>query len=213
MSKTSLPAIDRRALLAGGTALIFAAGCSNVIGPPDAPQLYLLRPPFPPPAPGPKVGWALSVVLPDAPDSLDTSRIAISRSAGTMDFYADASWPDHLTALVQTALVEGFEHSGRIEQVAADSAGLHANYLLMTSIRDFEARYDTPDGAPTAVVSLDAKLVTRAVRQIVSHTTVSQEVPAGANTISAAVDALNRAFAAAVGQIVDWTLSAPPPAA
>ncbi len=205
-----LPLLDRRMLLMAGAATLLA-GCGNIIGPPEAPQIYVLRPQPGGFAPGPQVSWALAVVTPEATDSLDTTRIAISRSATTLDYYADAEWPDNLNVLVQNALVEGFEASGRIAQVAAEADGLHSNYLLQTEIRDFEARYDTPDGAPTAVVRLMVKLVADKTRVIVAQQLAEQEVAAAANSIDAAVDALNRALAAVVVQVVNWAVTAAPP--
>ena len=38
--------LDRRLFLLGASALVLSA-CSNVIGPPDAPQIYVLRPVVP----------------------------------------------------------------------------------------------------------------------------------------------------------------------
>jgi cholesterol transport system auxiliary component len=208
MSRLLLPTLDRRALLLGGAALA-VAGCSNVIGPPEASQFYKLEAALPGASGGPRVGWSLAVMLPDTTDALDSNRIAISRSPQTLDYFADAVWPDRLTELVQMSLVQAFEKSGRIEQVSPDTAGLHANVMLQTQIIDFQARYDQPDAAPTAVVTIEAKLVTNRNREIVSHLTASQEAQANANSIPAAVDALDRAFGAVLGQVVGWALSAP----
>jgi len=208
MSRLVLPTLDRRALLLGGVAVV-VAGCGNIIGPPEASQFYKLEPDLPAPSGGGSVGWSLAVMLPDTTDVLDSNRIAISRSPQTLDYYADAVWPDRLTSLVQIALVHAFEKSDRIEQVSPDTAGLHANVMLQTQIIDFEARYDQPDGPPTAVVKIEAKLVTNRNREIVSHLTASQEAQANANSIPAAVDALDRAFGAVLGQIVGWALSTP----
>jgi cholesterol transport system auxiliary component len=208
MSRLILPTLDRRALLLGGVAVV-VAGCGNIIGPPEASQFYKLEPELPGTSGGPRVGWSLAVMLPDTADALDSNRIAISRSPQTLDYFADAVWPDRLTELVQMSLVQAFEKSGRIEQVSPDTAGLHADVMLQTQIIDFEARYDQPDGAPTAVVKIEAKLVTNRTREIMSHLTASQEAAANANSIPAAVDALDRAFGAVLGQIVGWALSTP----
>ncbi len=209
MSRLLLPTLDRRALLLGGVAIALAGCSSNLIGPPEAAPFYKLEPALPAPSGGPRVGWSLAVTLPEANDAFDSNRIAISRSSQTLDYFADAVWPDRLTQLVQTSLVDALEKSGRIDQVSPDTAGLHANLLLQTQIVNFEARYDQPDAAPTAVVKIEARLVTNRNREIVSHLVASQEVQAGANTIPAAVDALDRAFGAVLGQIVGWVLSAP----
>jgi len=208
MSRLLLPTLDRRALLLGAAALA-VAGCSDIIGPPEASQFYKLEPVLPGASGGSRVGWSLAVMQPDANDALDSNRIAISRSSQTLDYFAAAVWPDRLTQLVQTSLVDAFEKSGRIDQVSPDTAGLHASVMLQTQIVNFEARYDQPDAAPTAVVKIEAKLVTNRNREIVAHLTASQEAQANANSIPAAVDALDRAFAAVLGQIVGWALSAP----
>jgi cholesterol transport system auxiliary component len=208
MSRQILPTLDRRALLLAGVALTVAA-CGNIIGPPEASQFYKLEPELPAASGAGRVGWSLAVMLPDTTDALDSNRIAISRSPQTLDYFADAVWPDRLTELVQMSLVHAFEKSDRIDQVSPDTAGLHANVMLQTQIIDFEARYDQPDAPPTAVVKIEAKLVTNRNREIVSHLTASQEAQANANSIPAAVDALDRAFGAVLSQIVGWALSTP----
>ena len=63
------------------------------------------------------MGWQLSIVLPDAPDSLDTTRIVLEHANHTMDYYADATWPDRLSLLVQSALLDAFQASNRISAV------------------------------------------------------------------------------------------------
>src|SRR5690242_21538797 len=71
----------RRAVLTVVTTLLLSAcGVSKLIGPPDAPEIYVLRPALSDLS-GPRVSWALAVNKPSAPSNLDTDRIAISRSA------------------------------------------------------------------------------------------------------------------------------------
>lgn len=200
--------IDRRVLLAGLSGVTLAA-CSDVIGPPPAPKLYVLRPQLPAPQSGPKVGWALSIQVPDATAALDTSRIAILRPPTGMDYYADAAWSDHATILVQSALLEAFEASRRIEAVARDSDAIHADYILGSDLRDFEARYATADGAPTAMVRLDVRLLKALNRDLIGRTEFSREVPAAANSVEAAVEALDEAIAGVLADVVNWTLAAP----
>lgn len=199
--------MERRAFLA--TACAFSlSGCGNVLGPGEAPHIYVLHARFPPAPPGAKVPWGLAVMRPDTADSLDTVRIPIVKADGTMDFYAAAQFPDRITALVQDALVAGFEASGRIDQVSAEQDGLHADYNLLTEIRDFEAKYDAPDGIPTALVTLSVKLATAHGRRIVASFTSRQAVPAAANTIAAATQAFETALIAAADAVVGWALAA-----
>ena len=203
-------ALNRRHLLLGAATAVLVAGCGgNLIGPGPAPQLYLLKPDFGP-VDGPAVSWQLDVETPDASDSLDTSRIALLNPPARLDYFANAAWPDQLPALVQSALVQAFEQSGKITGVAADSAGLRSDYTLLTEICDFNAVYDAPDSVPKVKVRIVAKLVHSHARDIVQTLEASQEVPAGANSIDNVVIAADQALSTVVKQIVEWTLRAPP---
>jgi cholesterol transport system auxiliary component len=203
--------LPRRTLLLGGAALALA-GCSDLIGPSSAPvQLHALRPPPGATGTGPRVAWHLSVGLPTATDYLDRSRIALVQPDASVDYFADSQWTDHLPVLVQEALIEAFENSGRIDAVAAESDGFKADYILQTDLRDFEARYDQPDGIPTAVVRIAAKIAPTVGRSIVSSLQVKHEVQATQNSVGAAVQAMNAALGQALSEIVNWALSQPPP--
>jgi len=203
--------LDRRALLVTGVASVTLSACSGIVGPPEPPPLYILRPPLPPAGGGPRVGWQMSIVLPDAPDSLDSTRIALEQPDGTIDFYANASWPDRLTLLVQSALLDAFQASNRIPAVARDTDGLKSDYLLQTDIRDFEAVYETADTAPSAVVRIQARLVGVHSRAIIQALDARGETPATANTVPAVVAAMNQALGDTMAQIVGWALTAPMP--
>lgn len=211
--RTDLPHLGRRLFLIGGSSLALAAcgSLDKLIGPPDAPQMYALRPPPPVAQPGSKVGWALSIAKPDAADNLDSSRIALARGDTQYDYYANAVWPDHLTNLVQTALLSGFEASGRIDSVSREEDTLHGDFMLLTDLRDFEARYAAIDGAPTVAVTLVVHMAEARSRKIVSSLTVTFNEPASANTVAAAVQAFDAALGKAVAQIVPWALALPPP--
>jgi cholesterol transport system auxiliary component len=203
MKTSHLPFPSRRLLLVGASSIVLA-GCSSLVGPSPAPRLYVLKPPVA--ATGPKVSWALSIALPSASSAYDTDRIAISRSPAGFDYYAGAAWSDHLPALVQTALLEAFESSGRIDRVARDSDAIHADYILVTDLRDFKARYDQPDAPPVAIVHISARLIDTLKRNIASHFDAVEEVPASENSIEAAVAALDAALARALTKIVAQAL-------
>jgi cholesterol transport system auxiliary component len=211
MSTQTSTLLDRRHLLLGAGTLVLLAGCGggDLLGPGKASQLYLLNPTYSP-ADGPMVNWALDIAQPDATDNLDTSRIALFNPPARMDYYANAQWPDRLTQLVQSALVQAFEQSGKIAAVAPDEAGLRSDYMLQTEIRDFNAIYDVPDGTPRVKVRIMAKLVRTRARNIVQAQEFSQEVPAGANSVDNVVIAASQALTTILKQIVEWTLKAPP---
>ena len=201
----------RRAFLLGASALALT-GCSNLIGPLNASQIYVLRPAREAAATsGDKIAWALAIDIPDAPESLSTNRIALSQTDTTLDYYANATWPDLLPNLVQTAILSGFENNGRIDSVSREQDALKADYVLSTDIRNFEAHYSQPNGAPNAVVTIVAHMAQSRSRKIVANITTTQSVPASANNLDAVVEAFDTALAAAVSAIIQWALVLPSP--
>jgi cholesterol transport system auxiliary component len=192
-----------------GLGAIALAGCSVLRGP-AVPQLYVLKPQVPSFA-GPPVRWRLAVAAPDAVASLDTARIALSRSPTTMDYFANAAWTDRVPLLLQRQLIQAFDSSGRIVSVDRDTSGLEADYLLQTEIRDFQARYDMPDGAPQIVINIQAKLARMPQREIAANLNATQQAAASANDLNSIVVAFNQAAGAAIGQIVSGTLAMPSP--
>ena len=156
---------------------------------------------------GPRVNWRLAVAAPDAVASLDTPRIALTRSATTMDYFANAAWTDRITLILQRQLIQAFDTSGRILSVDRDTSGLEADFVLQTEVRDFQARYDTPDGAPQIVVAIQAKLARMPAREIAASLNVTQQAAAAANDLDSIVVAFNQASGAAIAQIVTGTLA------
>jgi cholesterol transport system auxiliary component len=204
--------IQRRLFLIGASALTLSACGSNLIGPPEGGPLYVLRPQVPPaPAGAAKVDWALAIMRPDMPGGLDTDRIALMQSDGTMDYYAKASYPDRLPAIVQQAVLDGFDASGRIDSVTPEQAALHSDYNLFIEVKDFAAHYGQPDGIPSVTVSITAKMTTAHGRVVIASLPVVQTGTASANSAGATVQALGQALEAVVTQIVNWALAMPKP--
>jgi cholesterol transport system auxiliary component len=206
--------ICRRMMLLGASAFVLS-GCGGLgLGPTDANNVIYVLEPALQPAPGGAVpvDWALEVDLPDAEDSFDSRRIALIKADGTMDYYANAEWPDRLPVLVQTTLVAAFEDSGRVPGVARTQDALHADYEMGVEIRDFAAHYGAqdkdakPSGAPKITVTLIAQMTTAHGRKIVANFSASQSADASENSTGAVVRAMNTALAAAVQQIVAWAL-------
>ena len=87
------------ALLAAAVAL---AGCSDILPKPaPPPALYRLTAAGDFPAGGAPASIQLLIEAPSAEAALDTPRIALSRSATTLDYFADSAWTDRLPALWQ----------------------------------------------------------------------------------------------------------------
>lgn len=204
--------IARRQIILSGGALLLLAGCGDIIKPPPSLPLFAIQPQIPALAAGPKVTWSLALQLPDAPDNLDSNRISLLRGS-SMDYYANAQLPEHLPPLIQTALLEAFERSARIDQVSRNQDSIRSDYLLQTDIRNCEALYDSPDGPPKANVRIAAKLVNTFDRRIVANLIAEQQVQAAQDSVPAVVDALDQSIGAAIAMIVNWALAAPAPLA
>lgn len=183
------------------------AGCAALV-PGDAPQLYVLSPKSSFEESLPHVDWQLIVELPVAAAGLNTTRIAVSRTPLTMEYYARANWTDRAPVLVQTLLIESFENSGKIVSVGRESIGLRSDYVLKTELREFEA---VEDGTRTlAHVRLNAKLIKMPERSIIATTTVERKVPVEIRGIDGVVAAFDDALGKVMRRIVEWTLTTPP---
>lgn len=232
MNQHSPSAVTRRSFALGAAGLSLTS-CSlpnfeELIGPPDPLQLYVLRPMMAPAAPGPVVRWQLAIGVPAATASLDTARIALNPTPTTMDYYANASWADRAPVLLQSLIIQGFENTRRVS-AARDTAGLAADYILYTELREFQAQYqglvlpprpaegqpapEVPPGpAPRIVVQIEAKLMAIPGRRILASFNAATNAQAQANSVESVVVAFNQATGAALSQIVDWTLRTPPAA-
>jgi cholesterol transport system auxiliary component len=191
------------------TALLPAlAGCASLLPQPAAPpRLYTLTAVREFPAGLPKVSVQLLVDTPAAQASLDSTRIALSRSPTSIDYFADAAWTDRAPLMVQALLVESLENSGRITAIARESLALRADFILKPELRHFEAVYRDGAEAPTALVQVNVKLIAMPDRTITGQRTVEGTAPAARNDIADIVAAFDAAFHQAARQIVDWTLA------
>lgn len=190
-------------------ALFIALGACSSFGPPPAPQLYVLAPQLGPLADAPQVSWQLVVAEPEAPESLNSPRIALTRGV-TMDYFANAAWADRVPNLIQGALVDAFDKSGKIAAVARDTEGVRGDYRLETMLKDFSAHYDSENGIPTITVRIVAKLIKD--RQVVASFDSVHTEQASANSVPATVEAFNRALSASIEEIAGFVLKSATPA-
>lgn len=125
---------------------------------------------------------AVIVQEPEMPAGFDTARIALHMSGGRrMDFYADAAWPDALNKVMQDFIIQ----SARFSAVTPDS-GVNAPYSLQVKVNDFQPVYaDTAQGMAEIRVSLTFRLIDRSGEKLLRDFTLSEKMPASANTITA----------------------------
>jgi len=192
----------RHVLLAGGAIL---GGC-NVIPKVNEPiPLYTLSAVSEFGQSLPKVEWQLVVGTPVASADLDTTRIALTRSPGVVEYFAKGAWADNAPILLQGKLIESFEASNAVS-VGRDAVGLRPDYVLQSDLRDFQAEYS--GDAATAHLRLSAKLVRMPDRRIVANIQTAQKVAAAGNSLPQIVDAFDRAAGQAFEEVVVKVLTA-----
>ena len=184
-------------------------GCASLLGLSPAPHLYRLTPKSSYPANLPHPSVQLLVDVPLAPAGLDTGRIALSRSAVSIDYFADSEWIDRVPLMVQTALLDSFENSKAVTAIDRESVGLRADLILRTEIRHFEAVYNSPNGAPEVWVAISTRLVNPSGRDIVANASFERRQQAKSNDIAQIVLAFDEALGGVMEDIVVWTVRNP----
>jgi cholesterol transport system auxiliary component len=170
-------------------------------------QLYTLTPKTTFHASLPRVDWQLVVEAPTAPAGLDTARIALSRSAFTLDYYAKSAWTDNAPLMVQNLLIESFESTRSIVGVGREAIGLRPDFILRTDLREFGATYDGTDPVPTVVVRINGKLVEMPERRIVAFTTTERRIKAASGSFDDVLAAFDEALGGVFRDIVVFTLT------
>ncbi len=189
--------------------VIALAGCSGLLGGGAPAHLYRLTPKstYPPNLPHRYVQLLIDVPL--APAGLDNSRIALSRSPVSIDYFADSEWTDRAPLLVQTALLQSFENSRAINAIDRESVGLRADFILKTEIRHFEAVYDSSNGPPEIWVAINIRLVNPSSRDVVAQTSFERRQRAAVNDVPGIVSAFDEAVGGVMKEIVIWTVTNP----
>jgi cholesterol transport system auxiliary component len=201
------PRVSRR--LVPSVVLLALAGCSGLLGGSGPAHLYRVTPKSTYPANLPRRTVQLLVDVPLAPAGLDSSRIALSRSAVSIDYFADSEWTERAPLLVQTGLVASFENSKAIAAIDRESVGLRADSILKTEIRHFEAVYDSANGPPDVWVAINVRLVNPSDRDIVAQTSFERHQRASANDVPSIVSGFDEALGGVMKEIVVWTVTNP----
>ncbi|HLI22946.1 MAG TPA: ABC-type transport auxiliary lipoprotein family protein [Stellaceae bacterium] len=191
--------------LAGLALALVLAACSGILPKPAAPPaLFRLTAASDFPAAASLRPIQLAVAPPSAEAALDTTRIALSRSPTTLDYFADAAWTDRLPALLQARLVDSFANAHRLVALAGEASVAHSDAVLVIAVRHFEAQYDGGNGPPLWRIELSADLVGTGDRKVIATRTFTGEAPAPQNNMAAIVEAADQAWHGVAKEIVDW---------
>jgi cholesterol transport system auxiliary component len=197
--------MTRLTLLLG---VLFLTGCS-LPGSSPPPQLFTLTPKNTFVEGLPTITDQILIETPVAAAGLDTGRIALNRSATTLDYFAGVSWTDRAPAMVQTLMVESFENSGRVVSVGRDTIGLRADFVLKSELREFQAEYASADdsGPPQIHVRINAKLVAMPRRNIEASKTFEALEQARSASFQDIIAAYDDALGKVLRRLVEWSLT------
>ncbi len=144
---------------------------------------------------------------PSTAPGLDTAQIATRFPGLRLDYYAGAQWGSAVSGMVQAAMIETLQGSGRLQSVQGDLGRFRSTHVLDLEVRRLEADY-TAGGVPVARVTLAATLGRQSDRRATASWTVSTEVRASENRLGAVILALDAAFAQAATEVSARALDA-----
>lgn len=157
---------------------------------------------------GDPVNWQLALEDPVSARILDTDRIVVFTEPFVLKHYKGARWAERAPQLVQDAILEAFERSGRILGVGRSALGLSADYLLLVELRDFQSEYLTPGQPPSAHLRLSLRLLRGPGSQVVAARVIERRELARSEALPDVIAAFDAALAQMLAEAVDWSLDA-----
>ena len=120
-------------------------------------------------------------------------------------YIAEARWVSPASDLYMESLENAFAAQATRVRLIGPRELIRGERSLDIDMRAFEARYEAPGAVPTVVVTARARLLALPDRTVTAERTFTVQQPAGANRISAIVEAFDIATRDLNTQIVDWT--------
>ena len=185
-------------------AALMLTGCSDILPKPaPPPALYRLTAAGDFPSRTALAPIQLQIEVPNAEAALDTTRIALSRSATTLDYYADAAWTDRLPLVLQAQLLASFQNAHRLVAIAGASSAARSDAVLIIELRHFEAQYGG-SGPPQWRIELNADLISANDRKVIATRLFTGSAAVPQNNMTAIVDGADQAWRGVATQIVNW---------
>ena len=158
-------------------------------------------------APGEPLAADVLVAVATTAPGLDGTGIAGRWPGSRIDYLAGARWPVRTPALIESALIEALQDSGRLRSVQGDFGRFRTTHSLTLELRRFEADY-TGGEPPVARVALTVAVGRQSDRSVLAAFTVEGEERASENRVSAVVAALDAALQRAANEIAEKSFDA-----
>lgn len=158
-------------------------------------------------ASGEALGADVLVAVAATAPGLEGSGIAGRWPGSRIDYLAGARWPVRTSALIESAMIEALQDSGRLRSVQGDSGRSRTTHSLTLELRRFEADY-TGGEPPVARVALAVTVGRESDRGVLAAFTVEAEERTAENRVSAVVAALDAAFQRAANEVAGKSFDA-----
>ncbi|RUO97774.1 MlaD family protein [Hyphomicrobium sp.] len=145
----------------------------------------------------------LVVPEPDVVGSVFNDQVAVITPSGERSPAFDGKWPDTLSRVFQSRVVQSFENAGYLKVMGRQPDALKVDYQLVIDLRSFQV---IVSDHPTAEIAFSAKIVGDG-GQILGAKLFTASVPATITDQASVAAALNTAFDKVIGELVVWTLN------
>lgn len=141
---------------------------------------------------------------PTAPKALMGIKVVVSPDGRRLAHAGQARWAQAIPDLIQTSFFEELGTRSRIVAVLP-SSGARTDSRIHITVRNFQARFDNgPESAPLAIVQYSATLSDAATRNLIGTYDVRKTSRAYTPSVSAIVEAQDKANTEALAEIADW---------
>ncbi len=151
---------------------------------------------------GANVDWSLIVENPGASRAYDTTKIAVSPAPGRIEYFGDGEWASRAPVVVQMAMIQAFEDSGRILAVGNRADIGLSDLALQTDIRRLDL--DVAGGKRAARVDVYVRL-TNGRSKVFAAKAFSAAAPARSQSGDDVAAAFDTALKTVVADVVNWT--------
>jgi cholesterol transport system auxiliary component len=198
--------------LAGLIGVLCITGCTGLatLSSATAPtDLYLLTPKstFDPGLP--RVRQQIVVPEPTATAAVSNDRITVQPTPLEVRFLPGARWVDRAPLIIQSLLIESFENSGKVDAVGRSAVGLRADYIIVTDVREFQARIadpSKPDAPLETYVRLNIKIVNEAADRIIASRSFENLQTSASDEARDIVAAFDLALGKVLKSAVEWSV-------
>lgn len=199
-----------RCLFFGG--LLALSGCAGIgtlnraASPTD---LYTLTPKSTFSAGLPRLSQQILVEEPTASSAVNTDQVAVQPTPFQFEYLPRVRWVDRAPVIVQTLLVESFENSGKVAAVGRSTVGLRPDYMIVTDLREFQARLPAPEDKSDALeinVLLNIKIVDAFDDHIIGSQSFEETAVSPTDDMPDIAVAFDTALGRAMRKAVEWSV-------